>query len=164
MEVTGKHLVVGLVAFGGLLGAIAYWGQPIVRLRPGSAKPRPTLAVLPFDNLLGDPELERLAADVTLAVTQALQELPEYDLVPRERVLEHKGLAGGVDAIASELGADYVLAGSVGREDGRIRLEAYFVKPGDRPRIWADELYFDPEQEEQVPEAVARHVRKALAP
>lgn len=164
MEVTGKNLVIGLLVFGGLLGAIAYWGQPIVRLRPGSPKPRPSLAVLPFDNLQGDPELERLAADVSLAVTRALEGLPDYDLVPRERVLEHKGLAGGVDAIASELGADYVLAGSVEREDRRIRLEAYFVKPGDRPRIWADELYFAPEDEAQIPEAVARHIRDALAP
>jgi len=164
MDTSGKKVVAALVALAGVLAAVAYWGHPVARLKPQRPKPRPTLAVLPFENLNGDAELERLAADVTLAVTAALEKLPEFDVVARQSVLEHKGLSGGVAAIAAALHADYVLAGSVERENGRLRLEAYFVKPGERPRIWADEFRYEATDVEMIPDEMARRIRQALAP
>ncbi len=83
-------------------------------------------------------------------------------MTPRAEVLEYKGLSGGAAEIAEALGVDYVLAGSVERSDDRLRLQAYVVMPGDRPRIWADEYFYAESEADQIPEDLAALVRKAL--
>ncbi len=114
--------------------------------------------MLPFDNLDGADALELIAANVTVAITEELAALGVFDVVPRADVLEYKGLAGGAREIAEALGVDYVLAGSVERDgiNGRLRLQAYFVMPGDQPRIWADEYFYSGEEAERIPAELAR--------
>jgi TolB-like protein len=162
MDSSGKSVVVAILAFGAVLATIAYLGKPEVRLKPQSPITSPTLAVLPFDNLGGADELELVAADTTVSVTRAIAGLQTFDVIPRARVLEYAGIPGGVEAVAEELGADYVLAGSVERDGERVRLQAYLVMPGERPRIWADEFFFQPEDAERIPQDVARAIADAL--
>lgn len=155
-----------MVAFGAVLATIAYFGKPLVRLKPQSPSARPSVVVLPFDNLDGADDLELIASNTTVAITEALTELGSFDVVPRATALDYLGIPGGARAIAEELGVDYVLAGSVERDElqgGRLRLQAYFVKPGDQPRIWADEFFYDEEDAERIPADLARRVREALA-
>jgi len=163
MEVSGKKVVLGLLLFGAVLATLAYFGKPIVRLKPGTPMVKPMLVVLPFENLDGDDELELIAANVTVALTEALASLEAFELVPRETALQYKGLPDGIEAIAASLGADYALAGSVEREEGRLRLQVYVVKPGERPRIWADEYYFDAAEAADIPADLVKHIRNALA-
>ena len=163
MDVSGKNVVLALLLFGTVLATVAYFGKPIVRLRPQTPIVKPMLVVLPFENLNGDDELELIAANVTVALTEALASVEAYELVPRETALQHKGLEDGIEAIAASLGADYALAGSVEREEGRLRLQVYVVKPGERPRIWADEYYYDAGDEADIPADLVRHIRGALA-
>ena len=165
MDSSGKKIVVAIVAFAAVLATIAYFGKPVVRLKPQSPSARPSLAVLPFDNLDGADALELIAANVTVAITEELAAIGVFDVVPRAEVLEHKGLAGGAREIAEALGVDYVLAGSVesdGTNGGRLRLQVYFVMPGDRPRIWADEYFYGDEEAERIPAELARMVRQTL--
>ncbi len=163
MVTSGKNVVLALLLFGAVLAAVAYFGQPIVRLKPHTPTLKPMLVVLPFENLDGDEELELIAADVTVAITEALVWVEAYELVPRETALQHQGLSDGIEAIAASLGADYALAGSVEREQGRLRLSVYVVKPGDRPRIWADEYYYDAGDKAHISADLVRHIRGALA-
>ena len=169
MDSSGKKVVVAIVAFGGVLATIAYFGKPVVRLkpqrpqRPQSASAGPSVVVLPFENLDGADDLELIASNTTVAITEALMELGSFDVVPRATALDYLGIPGGARAIAEELGVDYVLAGSVERYQGQLRLQAYFVKPGDQPRIWADEFFYDEEDAERIPADLARQVREALA-
>lgn len=162
MESSGKKVVIGLLVFGGLLATIAYFGKPVVRLKPQTPAARPTLAVIPFDNLDGADALELIAANVTVAITEELASMGVFDVTPRAEALEYKGLAGGAEEIAKALGVDYVLAGSVERSDDRLRLQAYLVMPGDRPRIWADEYFYAEADAEQIPAELAALIRKAL--
>ena len=162
MDVSGKNVVLALLLFGTVLATVAYFGKPIVRLRPQTPIVKPMLVVLPFENLNGDDELELIAANVTVALTEALASVEAYELVPRETALQHKGLEDGIEAIAASLGADYALAGSVEREEGRLRLQVYVVKPGERPRIWAEEYYYDAEDKADIPTDLVRHIRGAL--
>ncbi len=163
MDVSGKKVVLALLLFGAVLATVAYFGKPTVRLKPGTPIVKPRLVVLPFENLDGDDELELIAADVTVALTEALLSLEEYQLVPRETALQYKGLSDGIEVIAVSLGADYALAGSVEREQGRLRLQVYVVKRGERPRIWADEYYYDVRDKAEIPADLVRHIRGALA-
>lgn len=162
MDSSGTKVVVGILAFGCVLATIAYVGGPVVRLKPQSPMARPSLAVLPFDNLDGADALELIAADVTVAITEELTSLDVFDVTPRTEVLEHKGLAGGAEAIAEVLGVDYVLAGSIERSGGRLRLQAYVVMPGDRPRIWADEFFYTEAEADRIPSELAAVIRRAL--
>ena len=168
MDSSGKKVVVAIVAFGAVLATIAYFGKPVVRLKPQTPSSSPSMVVLPFDNLDGADDLELIASNTTVAITEALVELGSFDVVPRSTALDYLGIPGGARAIAEELGVDYVLAGSVEHDDdelneGRLRLQAYFVKPGDQPRIWADEFLYDEEDAERIPADLARRVREALA-
>ncbi len=65
MDSSGKKVVISILAFGCALATIAYFGKPVVRLKPQSPTARPSLAVLPFDNLDGADALELIAANVT---------------------------------------------------------------------------------------------------
>jgi len=166
MDSSGKKVVVAIVAFGAVLATIAYFGKPVVRLKPQTPSSSPSMVVLPFDNLDGADDLELIASNTTVAITEALVELGSFDVVPRSTALDYLGIPGGARAIAEELGVDYVLAGSVERDElkeGQLRLQAYFVKPGDQPRIWADEFFYDEEDAERIPADLARRVREALA-
>lgn len=165
MDSSGKKVVIAIVAFGAMLATIAYFGKPVVRLKPQTPSPAPSVAVVPFENLDGADDLELIAANTTVAITQALEELESFDVVPRSTLLDYQGVPGGARTIAEELGVDYVLAGSVERgqdERGSLRLQAYFVMPGDRPRIWADEFFFDESDKEKIPAEMAREVQRAL--
>lgn len=162
MDFSGKSVVVAIVAFGAVLAVVAYFAKPEVRLKPQTPAVRPVLVVLPFENLDGADELEVIAADTTVALTDAVSGLAMFDVIPRERVLEFAGIPGGADAVAKALGAEYVLAGSVERFEGRLRLQAYLVYPGDRPRIWADEFFFEEDEAERIPAELAGRLREAL--
>ena len=157
MDSSGKKVVVAIVAFGGVLATIAYFGKPVVRLKPQRPQ-RPQ-----SENLDDADDLELIASNTTVAITEALMELGSFDVVPRATALDYLGIPGGARAIAEELGVDYVLAGSIERYQGQLRLQAYFVKPGDQPRIWADEFFYDEEDAEHIPADLARRVREALA-
>jgi len=166
MDSSGKKVVVAMVAFGAALATIAYFGKPVIRLKTQTPSTSPTVVVLPFDNLDGADELEVIASNTTVAITEALMELGSFDVVPRSTALGYVGVPGGARAVAEELGVDYVLAGSVERDElkrGRLRLQAYFVQPGDQPRIWADEFFYDEQDAERIPADLARRVREALA-
>ena len=65
MDKSGKAVVIALLVFGSALATIAYFGKPVVRLKPQSPTVRPSLAVIPFDNLDGADKLELIAANVT---------------------------------------------------------------------------------------------------
>lgn len=162
MEVSGKKTVFFILFFGVFLGMIALLGKPEVRLKPLTPKIRTEIAVLPFVNLEGDTALELIASNVTVAIIDALSELEDVRVMTYAATLVHKDLAGGAEQIAKELGADYVLAGSIERVGIQLRLQAYFVKPGRRPRIWADEFFYREVDEELISIGISSYIRESL--
>lgn len=141
---------------------LAYLGAPRARLRPQSPPRRAVLAVIPFENLSGEPALEVLAADVTATVTAVLSERDELDVVSRKRSLELKGVRGGLEAAAARLGADYAIAGSVDAEDGRLTVDAYLYRAGPDPALWADRIDWSAADSERLPAEIARRVNAAV--
>jgi eukaryotic-like serine/threonine-protein kinase len=98
------------------------------------------LAVLPFDNLTGDPEQEYLSDGVTQEMIVQLGRLHPQSLsvIARTSVMRYKKTVKPIDQIGRELGVDYVLEGSARRETGRIRIAAELIQVQDQMQLWAE--------------------------
>ena len=98
------------------------------------------LAVLPFENLTGDPNQEYLSDGVTQEMISALGRLHPQGLsvIARTSVMRYKKSNTPIDQIGRELGVDYVLEGSAQREAGHIRISAELIQVRDQTQLWAD--------------------------
>lgn len=97
-----------------------------------------SIAVLPFQNISGDPEQEYLADGITEDITTGLSRQQWFSVVDRNSTLACKGEAVDIRKLACELGARYVLEGSVRKASGRIRVTAQLVDATKRIHVWAD--------------------------
>jgi TolB-like protein len=106
-----------------------------VERTPPSA--RSTLAVLPFEDLNHDPQLDYMADGFTEAAITALGELPGVRVLSRQSVLHLRGTAMTLPEIARELNADVVVLGTVFNQGPRIRVNAHLVLTEPERQIWA---------------------------
>jgi TolB-like protein len=99
---------------------------------------RPSLAVLPFTNMSGDPQQEYLADGITEDLITALARLRWLFLIARNSSFAYKGKSVDVRQVAQELGVRYVLEGSVRVAGGRIRVAAQLIDAETGKHIWAE--------------------------
>jgi len=97
----------------------------------------PTLAVLPFANLNGDPAKEYFAEGVTDALITELARIPEVRVISRQSVLHLKGSSRRLDEIARDLGVDGMVEGGVLHEGNRVRVTAQLVLMEPEHQVWA---------------------------
>jgi len=83
---------------------------------------KPSIAVLPFDNMSGDPEQEYIGDSITENIITALSYIPEMFVIARTSTYAYKGKAVKVKQVSEELGVQYVLEGSVMKAGDRIRV------------------------------------------
>jgi len=106
---------------------------------PLCAMPRKAaVAVLPFHNISGDPEQDFLADGITEDVINGLSRQQWFSVVDRNSTFACKGEKIDIRRLACELGARYVLEGSVRKAAGRIRVSAQLVDALRRVHLWAD--------------------------
>lgn len=128
-------------------------GKPAEAETAGNAAPppaaalafpdKPSIAVLPFQNLSGDPEQDYFADGMTEDVTTLLAQTRDFLVIARGSTLTYKTKAVAVDDIGRQLGVNYVLEGSVRRAGNRIRVTAQLVEARTAVRVWA--AHFDRE-------------------
>jgi adenylate cyclase len=99
---------------------------------------KPSIVVLPFDNLSGDPNQEYFADGVVESVTTALARLRWLFVIARNSAFTYKGRAVDVRRVGRELGVRYVLEGSVRKAADRIRLTGQLIDAGTGRHLWAD--------------------------
>jgi adenylate cyclase len=99
---------------------------------------KPSIAVLPFDNLSGDKEQEFLADGLSETITSALAVIPELFVVARNSSFTYKGKATKVQQIARELGVRYVLEGSLQKAGDRLRVTAQLIDAANGHHLWSD--------------------------
>jgi adenylate cyclase len=99
---------------------------------------KPSIAVLPFANMSGDPEQEYLADGMVEEITAALSRIRSLFVIARNSSLSYKGTTKDVRQIAQELGVRYVLVGSIRKSGLRVRVTAELVDGSDGGHIWAD--------------------------
>lgn len=120
-------------------------GYRLVRGEPVAAVSRatsllPAVAVLPFQNLSGDPEQDYFADGIVEDVITALSRFRSLAVVSRNSSFVYKGRAVDVRDVATQLGVRYVLEGSVRRSAGRLRVTAQLVDGTTGGHLWAEKF------------------------
>ncbi len=125
-----------------VVGLAAAWWQPLARpARPpaaAAADHRPSLVVLPFDNLSDDQEQEYIANGVTEDLTTELARVPGLFVISRNTAFSYKDKSNKAAEIAATLGVRYLLEGSVRRIGDDIRINAQLVDGMTSGHIWAE--------------------------
>jgi adenylate cyclase len=107
--------------------------------RPALALPdKPSLAVLPFQNISGDPEQEYFADGIAEDILTGLSRSRALFVIARNSSFTYKGRAVDVRQVARELGVRYLLEGSVRRAGGRLRVTTQLIDASTGAHVWAD--------------------------
>jgi len=99
---------------------------------------KPSIAVLPFQNMSGDPEQEYFADGVVEEITTALSRFKSLFVIARNSSFTYKGKAVDIKQVGRELGVRYVLEGSVRRAGGRVRITGQLIDAITGTHLWAD--------------------------
>jgi adenylate cyclase len=114
-------------------------GQPTASTKPALALPdKPSIAVLPFQNMSGDPEQEYFADGMVEDIITALSRVKWFFVIARNSSFTYKGKAVDVKQMGRELGVRYVLEGSVRKAAGRVRITCQLIEAASGHHIWAD--------------------------
>src|SRR5438445_5940532 len=128
------------------------------------------LAVLPFENLTGDPRQEYLSDGLTEEmITQLGRMHPErLGVIARTSAMQYKKTQKGMDQIGRELGVAYVLEGSLRRAGDHVRVSAQLIQVRDQTHLWAESYERDLRDilvlQSDVAQAIAREIALTLSP
>jgi adenylate cyclase len=99
---------------------------------------KPSIAVLPFDNLSGDPEQEYFSDGFTEHIITSLSKVPYIFVIARNSTFAYKGKAAKINEIAEELGVRYILEGSIQRSNDSLRITVQLIDAIAGHHIWAE--------------------------
>jgi adenylate cyclase len=99
---------------------------------------RPSIAVLPFENMSGDPEQEFFADGISEDLITALSRIHWFFVIARNSSFTYKGHAVDVTRVADELGVRYVIEGSVRKSGNRVRISAQLIDATTGHHVWAE--------------------------
>ena len=133
--------------------------------RPTLALPdKPSVAVLPFLNLSGDPEQEYFADGMVEDIIAGLSRIKWLFVVARNSSFTYKGLALDVKRVGRELGVRYLLQGSVRKDDGRVRVSAQMVEAESGGHLWSERFDRPLDDIFEVQDEIALNVVGAIEP
>ena len=155
----------------------------VYRIRlEGETKPRPTgtpdtvprppfclpykasIAVLPFQNMSGDPEQDYFADGMVEEIITALSRIRWLFVIARNSSFTYKGQAVDVKQVGRELGVCYVLEGSVRKTQNRLRISAQLIDAASGAHLWADRFEGSLEDVFQLQDNVALSVAGVIEP
>jgi TolB-like protein/class 3 adenylate cyclase len=131
--------------------------------RPQASVGPPSIAVLPFANLSGDPALDYFSDGVTEDITMALSTFPEIRVVARTSASAYKGKAVKVQDVGRDLGVRYVLEGSTQKTAGKARITAQLIDATTGDHVWANRFDEEGDNIIALQDTVAARVFNALA-
>ena len=129
-----------------------------------AAGQRPSIAVLPFANMSGDPEQEYFADGISEDIITGLSKLRWFFVIARNSSFIYKGKSVDVKRIARELGVRYVQEGSVRKGGNRVRITAQLIDAATNNHIWAD--HYDGELTDifELQDEITKKVVAAIEP
>ena len=142
-----KAILVGTIAVVVVAVAVGIWQ---FYMRPPSVEPasvenmafslpdKPSIAVLPFKNLSGNPEDEFIADGISESIITALSKTPRMFVIARNSTFTYKGKAVKVQKVAEDLGVQYVLEGSLQKSKDQLRINAQLIDAITGNHLWAE--------------------------
>lgn len=106
--------------------------------RPPPLPDKPSIAVLPFTNMSGDPDQEYFSDGITEDIITELSRFNEFAVIARNSTFHYKGQSPKIEDVGRELGVKYVVEGSVRRAADRVRVTAQLIDTETSSHIWAD--------------------------
>jgi adenylate cyclase len=123
---------------------------------------KPSIAVLPFVNMSGDPKQEFFSDGITEDIITALSKVPMLFVIARNSTFTYKGKPVKVKQISQELGVQYILEGSVQRSDNRVRITAQLIDALSGHHIWAERYDRDLKDIFALQDEVTRNILTAM--
>ena len=137
--------------------------EPATRAQPPFPD-RPSIAVLPFQNMSGDPEQEYFADGMVEEIITALSRIRWLFVIARNSSFAYKGQAIDIKQVGRELGVRYVLEGSVRKAGNRVRITAQLIEALDGAHLWADRFDGSLEDIFDLQDKVASSVAGVIEP
>jgi TolB-like protein len=136
---TRRSHVIGWLVVVIALVLIAAGATYRMRYRPATQLSLGTLAVLPFDNLSGDPQQDFFAAGITDEIITEVAKISKLNVISRTSVVRFKEKEKPLKQIAAELGADYIVEGTVKRDGTRVRVTVQFIDAKQDRHLWVEQ-------------------------
>ena len=125
---------------------------------------KPSVAVLPFSNMSGDPEQEYFADGITEDIITALSHHRWFFVIARNSTFVYKGRAVDVKHVACELGVRYILEGSVRRAGQRVRITGQLIEAETGNHLWAERFDRDMADIFAIQDEITQSVVGAIEP
>jgi len=125
---------------------------------------KPSIAVLPFENISGDREQEYFADGMVEEIITALSRIPWLFVIARNSSFTYKGQAVDVKQVGRELGVRYLLEGSVRKAGGRVRITGQLIDATNGAHLWADRFDGSLEDVFDLQDKVALNVAGIIEP
>jgi TolB-like protein/class 3 adenylate cyclase len=139
--------------------------ETVAAAQPSLALPdKPSIAVLPFQNMSGDPDQEYFADGMVEEIITALSRIRWLFVIARNSSFTYKGKAIDVKQVGRELGVRYVLEGSVRKGGNRVRITAQLIEALSDAHLWADRFDGSLEDVFELQDKVAISVAGAIEP
>jgi adenylate cyclase len=142
-------------------GTVAVGSEPD---KPLPLPDKPSIAVIPFQNMSGDPEQEYFADGMVEDIITALSRFRSLFVIARNSSFTYKGMAIDIKQVGRELGVRYVLEGSVRKSGTRVRITGQLVEASTGNHLWADHFEGVLEDVFELQDRVTSSVVGAIAP
>src|SRR4029079_14152701 len=139
-------------------------GAPAQQRPVLSLPDRPSIAILPFDNMSGDPEQDYFADGIVEDIITALSRLHWLFVIARNSSFVYKGRAVDIRQVGRELGVRYVLEGSLRKFGARVRIAGQLIDAESGTTIWADRFEGELQDLFDLQDQITSHTVAAIAP
>jgi TolB-like protein/Flp pilus assembly protein TadD len=125
---------------------------------------KPSIAVLPFANMSGDPEQEYFSDGITEDIITALSRFRWFFVIARNSTFTYKGKTVDVKTVAQDLGVRYVLEGSVRKAGNRVRITAQLIDAPTSHHVWAERYDRDLKDIFAVQDEITENIVTSIGP
>jgi adenylate cyclase len=129
---------------------------------------RPSIAVLPFNNMSGDAEQEYFSDGITEDITTDLSKISGLQVAARNAAFTYKGKPVKVQQVAQELGVDFILEGSVRKASSRVRVTGQLIDSRNGKHVWAERFDRDLTDifaiQDEITHAIVEQLKVKLLP
>jgi TolB-like protein len=145
--------------------------KPFAATAEATAPSRPSIVILPFDNMSGDPEQDYFSDGITEDIIAELGKFKEFLVIARNSSFQFRGKANDLAEVAKKLGVQYVVEGSVRKIGNRVRVTVQLIDASSTAHIWGehydrelDDIFaIQDEITQMIAARLARQTRTAIA-